>query len=541
MTISHDQPRLFITGTDTNVGKTHVTCLIARQLLARGTSVAAYKPACSGAIVSTSKSSSDSSNSEMRWDDIERIKTAIGNHWSDDDICPQRFIAPLAPPVAAKREGRTVDFDLLVDGAKRFREVELLLIEGAGGWLSPVTETASVADLAQALHAPVLIVARPGLGTINHTLLTIEAVRSRGLTVVAVVLNATTDGQEDQSCQTNGDEIEARSGVPVLGVVPFQNELELHQQGKPVTINWLSLAIPVPPAVQKQSVTVNPFSFAVADARASNVSDQANWPIFSDPTTPLNRERFKVHSPGRSNHSSRFIVLGTYASLLTIYLIYLIVFANTHQLESLPDLKTVQQEGGRAAVPRPENELPDGHTLRLGQSQRYGDIRVTPQRVTRGSIEFVHFTGNTNQERLPSGPVLKLWLKFENESDQQSIVPIDPTLMFFRRVLKERVASFNAIFRDIDRKDRSAKVYYPFDRLAIDSEWRIVDQPTNEALAPHEALETFVPSEENIDDLSGEVVWRVHFRKGYGRKSGNGVTTLIDVRFHTNQIQPDSA
>ncbi|WP_010582230.1 dethiobiotin synthase [Schlesneria paludicola] len=239
MTEHHLNNALFVTGTDTNVGKTHVTCLIARQLIERGLKVAAYKPACSGAI---GYPSSPPIDGQYRWDDIERLKTVIGGHWTDETICPQRFLAPVAPPVAAQLEGRQVDFERLVSGAARFPNTDILLIEGAGGWLSPVTETQTVADLARELGAPILIVARSGLGTINHTLLTVESIRSRGLAIAGIVLNSVVADPDDLSVQTNADEIEARSGVPVFGTVAYQSESELRRAGQPVTIRWESLA-----------------------------------------------------------------------------------------------------------------------------------------------------------------------------------------------------------------------------------------------------------------------------------------------------------
>jgi dethiobiotin synthetase len=168
--------------------------------------------------------------------------SATDRQWPEDWVCPQRFLAPLAPPLAAAQEGKIVNFQQLVDGANRFGSADCLLIEGAGGWLSPLTDTRTNADLAVALETPILIVARSGLGTINHTLLTIEAIRSRGLLVAGIVLNTCSSKDGDESVESNPNEIEARSGAPVLGSVSFGNCNELHRDGKPVTINWRRLS-----------------------------------------------------------------------------------------------------------------------------------------------------------------------------------------------------------------------------------------------------------------------------------------------------------
>lgn len=227
--------RLFITGTDTGVGKTYVTCLIARQLIRSGRQIAAYKPACSGAIPS-------SLATYPRWDDLERLQTATGRRYSDDAVCPQRFLAPLAPPIAARKEGKAVNYGQLIDGAEQFAEADLLLIEGAGGWLSPIAESKSNADLAVQFQCPVLIVARTGLGTINHSLLTIESIRSRGLPIAGIVMSETSEPDDDESTQSNADEIANRSGIPVLGTVLYGSEFELHRNGLPVTIDWYERA-----------------------------------------------------------------------------------------------------------------------------------------------------------------------------------------------------------------------------------------------------------------------------------------------------------
>lgn len=225
---------LFVTGTDTGVGKTQTACLIARQLADQGLRVGIYKPVCSGA---------ERLGDEVYWDDLERLAAAINVTATIDDLCPQRFLAPLAPPVAAQREDRRVSFEIAVQGVERWRDrVDVLLIEGAGGWLCPLTETQTIADFAAAIRAPVLIVSRPGLGTINHTLLAVEAIRRRGLTVAGVIFCETTPAAADESSSTNAAQIECRGGVPVFGTIPFGNTRELLHAGKPVAVNWRAVA-----------------------------------------------------------------------------------------------------------------------------------------------------------------------------------------------------------------------------------------------------------------------------------------------------------
>ncbi len=246
---------LFVTGTDTGVGKTHVASLIARQLVSCGLRVGVYKPVCSGAEFD--------SNGLAQWDDIERLREAVRGGWqetavcgktlsgeplalellSDDAICPQRFLAPLAPPLAARAEGRTVDLALLESGADHWSAwAEVLIIEGAGGLLAPVSETTSAGDLARQFGYPLIIVARCGLGTINHTLLTIEAAQRRGLSVAGIVLNQARLDDDLALATDNAAEITARGGVPVLGVISWRSTAGLQRDGRTVTIAWQNLA-----------------------------------------------------------------------------------------------------------------------------------------------------------------------------------------------------------------------------------------------------------------------------------------------------------
>ncbi len=228
-------PGLFVTGTDTDVGKTHIAALIVRALRATGHRVGAYKPVGSGAVQDSTRG--------VRWDDIERLRAALGADWPDDAICPQRFLAPLAPPLAARAEGRTVDFDRLISGAEWWLEhADLLVVEGAGGLLAPVTQTETAADLARAIGYPLIIVARCGLGTINHTLLTIEAAQHRGLSIAGVVLNQSHPDDDRTLAEANAEEIEVRGAVPVLGIVDWGTSDGLHRHEAPVTIRWSDLA-----------------------------------------------------------------------------------------------------------------------------------------------------------------------------------------------------------------------------------------------------------------------------------------------------------
>jgi dethiobiotin synthetase len=185
----------FVTATDTGVGKTVVTAALASLLRARGRDVAVLKPVQSGALA----------------DDPAGDAALLGAE------CVYSFAAPLAPLVAARAEGVTIELGPILARAQQLAaEHELLLVEGAGGLLVPLAPTLDIADLAAALGLPLIVVARAGLGTVNHTLLTIEAARARGLDVVGVVLN----GERDESTADNAALIEAGSGARVLAQIP---------------------------------------------------------------------------------------------------------------------------------------------------------------------------------------------------------------------------------------------------------------------------------------------------------------------------------
>ena len=172
-----DSGGLFVIGTDTEVGKTFVACRLAKLLVEMGMRVGVYKPVASGSI--------DSCPS-----DGELLRDAANQLCELEQVCPQQFAASVAPPVAAAMEGRTVDEGLLLTGANWWLgRCDLLIVEGAGGALSPISPRQTVLDLAVQFGYPLLLVVANRLGAVNHTLLTLEAAQKRGLRVEAIVLN----------------------------------------------------------------------------------------------------------------------------------------------------------------------------------------------------------------------------------------------------------------------------------------------------------------------------------------------------------------
>jgi dethiobiotin synthetase len=202
---------LFITGTDTGVGKTFVAAGLANVLRRQGVDVGVMKPFETGC---------STVRRLMVPRDAVTLMRAARSGDDIDLVNPYRFRAPLAPFVAAAHEGRSVELCKVTTAFSKLRKKHsFMIVEGAGGILVPLTDRRSFLDLAALLRLPVLIVARPGLGTINHTLLTVMALRDRRLPIAGIVINYSRDQRTGLSERTNPDVIERRSGVPVIGIV----------------------------------------------------------------------------------------------------------------------------------------------------------------------------------------------------------------------------------------------------------------------------------------------------------------------------------
>lgn len=216
---------IFVTGTGTEVGKTVVAAAIAHTLSDEGKRVAVFKPAITGL-------------DEAGEPDHTLLRRAAGSEQSDAEIAPYRYGPPMSPHLAAERAGEQISPERLLAAARAAAAgADTLVCEGVGGLLVPLTPDYLVRDLAVDLGLPLVVAASPGLGTINHTLLTIEAARSAGLEVVAVVL---TPWPDDPSPIEESN----RATIAALGRVEVETLPRL-DLGSPSS--WPALAPPRPP------------------------------------------------------------------------------------------------------------------------------------------------------------------------------------------------------------------------------------------------------------------------------------------------------
>ena len=204
-------PGLFITGTDTGVGKTVVAGAIAAWFRRQGSRVAVLKPIATGC--------------ERRREGLVSTDAEFLAHCADtshplDLVCPQRYLEPLAPTVAAERAGQPVDWAAVQRSIDLMsRDSDIMIVEGVGGAMVPLDERHTVLDLAAWLGLPAIVVARAGLGTINHTLLTVEALR-KVTHVAGVVINRYPAENAGVAEETNPRMISRWGNVPVLCIVP---------------------------------------------------------------------------------------------------------------------------------------------------------------------------------------------------------------------------------------------------------------------------------------------------------------------------------
>jgi dethiobiotin synthetase len=210
---------LFITGTDTGVGKTYVTALLIRHLRARGKDAVGFKPICCGSR-----------------EDAEILHAAAGGQPLLNEVNPVWFRVPAAPYTASLIENRVVDLALIRDVYATLRSRhEIVLVEGVGGWLVPILRDYTVADLSAEFGLPVLVVVRNRLGALNHTALTVRQIRLTGQNCIGLVLN--------QGCSTTSEVTEADSADTVATTT-----------NRSVLENWLDVPIVAEVATNQPSL-----------------------------------------------------------------------------------------------------------------------------------------------------------------------------------------------------------------------------------------------------------------------------------------------
>jgi dethiobiotin synthetase len=232
---------LFITGTDTGVGKTLIAGAIAKILTDKGLKVGVFKPIATGC--------------KRNWDglisdDTEFLSYCANSDLSLSTITPVGYHTPAAPIVSAACDGSAIDFDRIAAAYKDIcQNSDIVIVEGIGGVRVPLTEEFDLLDLAVEFALPAVIVARPNLGTINHTLMTIDCVRAAKLKIAGVVINGYKATESTTAEDTAPEVIAQCSGVDILSVVPFDETVDIEEPnlgefivGSLIDCDWAKLA-----------------------------------------------------------------------------------------------------------------------------------------------------------------------------------------------------------------------------------------------------------------------------------------------------------
>lgn len=212
----------FITGTDTNIGKTVVTAGLLAGFHNRGIKTAVFKPVVSGAMIK---------DGQLVSQDIQFYLCTAQIDQLPKEICCYCFEPPVSPHLAAKMAGVKIRLSVIKQAFQHLTTMnQMVLVEGAGGLAVPVTGADfTMADLARELRIPLILVTRPGLGTINHTVLTVEYAKGSGIAVKGIVVNGCPAEGLNQMEEDNVEMIKQMTGVPILGLLPRVNGLSVEE------------------------------------------------------------------------------------------------------------------------------------------------------------------------------------------------------------------------------------------------------------------------------------------------------------------------
>ncbi|WMJ08033.1 dethiobiotin synthase [Nitrosomonas sp. sh817] len=217
----------FVTGTDTGVGKTTVSCTLLRTFTAQGRKVVGMKPVVAG-------------SENGRWYDVEQLIAASNIRADREYVNPYAFHPPISPHIAAQQAGVEIDLAMIQHAYQSLsRQADIVIVEGAGGFLAPLNARQTGADLARALNLPVILVVGMRLGCLNHALLTAQAIRAAGLPLAGWVANCI-DSQM-LVLEENISTLEQRLEGSLLGVMTFTNEVGSQQQSGLLNLTKLEL------------------------------------------------------------------------------------------------------------------------------------------------------------------------------------------------------------------------------------------------------------------------------------------------------------
>jgi dethiobiotin synthetase len=205
----------FVTGTDTGVGKTTVSCALLRAFAAQGKRVIGMKPVVAG-------------SENGKWPDVEQLIAASNISAAREHVNPYAFDPPISPHIAAQQAGIEIDLAVIQHAYQALsNQADIVIVEGAGGFLVPVNQTQNGEDLARALNLPVILVVGMRLGCLNHAMLTAQAIRVAGLPLAGWIANCV--DPQMRVLEENIATLEQRLACPLLGVLPFDLEMNVQK------------------------------------------------------------------------------------------------------------------------------------------------------------------------------------------------------------------------------------------------------------------------------------------------------------------------
>ena len=549
-------PGIFVVGTDTGVGKTRVAAAIARAWVRDGRRVGVVKPVSSGATPGP--------DGTLRSADVVELIAGITADGSPfppppaERVGPLVFAAPLAPPVAARAAGTTLTPEAVVAAVEGALDwwadvagAEWLVVEGVGGLLCPLAEGGwTVADLAARLDFPIVIVAHRGLGTLNHTLLTVEAARARGLQIAGIVLNGARPPDDPRAEETNAAEL-ARllPDVPVLADWPHRAAADPagRETDAPEGDSWAELArpprprpeeVPTGPSVRADSTALGVLADSADDLPAGSdaarligsASTPDAWPNVVETPGPLpvsarQASEGDLELGDRPRSSWSGVALFSYASAMTLALLWTLwqqrrdrvnpVASSEPSAEaSAPAPETSGRLAGRSRLVVPPAPIPADRTIALGQSRQVDSLRIEPVEVVRQDLVLTR-TNVTGKAERREGPKrsLVLRVRLENRSLDQVFAPLDPG--FVRGGEADGLETFLEL--------ENGRRLYPAP-LAVDSEWGLAGESFGD-LRPGEAREVVVAVGPDVPDEATRLpaTWRIKLRTGLGPTAAVGV------------------